>query len=114
MFDNDKSLKDKATIGNKINKNYIATLIGKIVLEARQHRPQMVERVEQYLAIYQIIIKYLDNNFILKDINRGNFYDKEGKYNNFFDIEENKILKQLAKEFCKMPEFAILYPTDKG
>jgi protein tyrosine phosphatase len=74
MFDYDKSLKDKAIIGNKINKNYIASLIGKIVLEARHHRPQMVERVEQYIAIYQVIMKYLDNNFELKDINRGSFY----------------------------------------
>jgi len=66
--------------------------------EARNHRPQMVERVEQYFGIYQILMKYIDNSFILKDINRDDIP---------LVIQNNDNFRQLGKDFCGLSEKSI-------
>jgi len=81
-------------IGNVI---LLTELIKNTLLEARRHRPQMVERVEQYFAIYQIISKFLNPNFQLQNINRTNIksYLSQFPYS------------KLQQDFCVMPEYAI-------
>jgi len=102
MFDNDRQLKKKYNIDDNprydINKLLLTELIKNTLQEARRHRPQMVERVEQYFSIYQIIIKYLNPNIQLQNIKKENIDEI---------IYGNEIYKKLQQDFCRMPEYSI-------